>query len=76
MTKQASAAIALVSKFLDSLTGFRKTLVIAFAFISSCILLAVGLLNGDQFVSINQVIMPAYFAANLGEHYMHRKDVK
>ncbi len=57
----------------QKLLGWRKFIFTALVVLASVILLICGILNGDQFVNLNQIIVPAFIAGNLVETWTKRK---
>lgn len=58
---------------MNRLLGYRKVLVTFVCFATSVILLLYNKLTGDQFVSFNQFLLPAFLASNLLETFMNRR---
>lgn len=56
------------------LLGWRKFIFTALVVLISVILLLYGKLTGDQFVSLNQIVVPAFLTSNLIEWVQRRKE--
>jgi purine-cytosine permease-like protein len=53
--------------------GYRKLGLTVLCFGTSVVLLAIGLITADNFVNLNQVIIPAFLGTNVAEHFMERR---
>jgi purine-cytosine permease-like protein len=53
--------------------GYRKLALTVLCFTTSVILLALGTITADNFVSLNQVVIPAFLGTNVAEHFMERR---
>jgi len=54
--------------------GLRKFLVTLVVFGVSCALLWLGKITSDNWVSLNQIVIPTFIGANLVERWMKRND--
>ena len=59
---------------MSKLLGWRKVIVVLVAFVTSIFLLVKGLLSADQWVSVTQWILPAFFASNLMERWANGRE--
>lgn len=58
---------------MNTLIGYRKTLLTILVFGASVGLLLGGVLTPELFVQLNQIIVPAFLASNVVEHMMDKK---
>ena len=54
------------------LIGSRKLLITLVVFLTSVVLLILGILLPDQWVELNKFVIPSFLAANIAEHVMTR----
>lgn len=53
--------------------GLRKVAIVSIVFATSCIMLALDVINADQFVELNKYVIPSFMAANMMEYWMERR---
>jgi hypothetical protein len=56
-----------------NLIGYRKLIFAAFAFISSMVLMLCGKMTADQFVALQQWVIPSFMASSIAEKYLDGK---
>lgn len=56
-----------------NLIGYRKLLFAAFAFTTSMVLLLLEKLTADQFVALQQWVIPSFMASSIAEKYLDGK---
>jgi hypothetical protein len=55
------------------LVGIRKLLLTLFIFISSILLLVVGVISEQTWKDLNVMVIPSYLTANVLEHWLSAK---
>lgn len=63
-----SLAKSTIYNALIALTGFRKLFVAVLVTVITTVFTAKGVIEGAQFVELLKIVIPAYFASNVGEY--------